>query len=170
VLAGAARADTIEEFFIQDGTALNVSGGSLGSCAAGATCRFSGTMMVDVTSSEDFPDGTVTALDISFPGVVPFGDIMSEPSIGSTWSVISGNGNGPLSLDFTTTKSPASLVGFDGGSITGNSVEGREPGGPDVTLYVNISGDITPVPEPFSLALLGAGVLTLVQGLRRKLS
>ena len=70
VLIGAARADTLKEFVVS-GTAENESGGSLGSCAAEATCSVSGTMMVDVTSSAAFPRGFVTAYDITFPGLAP---------------------------------------------------------------------------------------------------
>ena len=91
VLAGAARADTIKDFFIKNGTATNVSGGNLFGCLDGATCSFSGTMMVDVTSSAAFPDGTVTAYDITFPGVAPFSCCSSQGPSGSGWFANSNN-------------------------------------------------------------------------------
>lgn len=65
ILVGASRADTIKKFFVE-GTASNASGQMLGTCVTGATCEFSGTMMVDVTSSQEFRAGTVSAYDITF--------------------------------------------------------------------------------------------------------
>ena len=65
VLAGAARADDIQDFVVA-GTAQNVSFGSLGSCAELAICSFRGTIMVDVTA------GLVTAWNITFPGLAAF--------------------------------------------------------------------------------------------------
>jgi hypothetical protein len=61
VLAGAARADTIKGFVVK-GTAENTSGMDLGSCEENSVCSFSGTMMVDVTSSTMFPHGRVTQI------------------------------------------------------------------------------------------------------------
>jgi len=79
VLAGAARADTIKDFFVS-GTATNVSGGMLGSCAAEATCSFSGTMMVDVTS------GILETVHITFPGLLTFDTITgSSPHLSLTF-------------------------------------------------------------------------------------
>jgi hypothetical protein len=57
-----------------------------------------------------------------------------------------------LTLVFTTT--PASLVGFTGGTITGSFV-GRSP----EILYDNFTGTITPVPEPSSLGILAIALL-----------
>ena len=136
--------------------------------ADGATCPFSGTMMVDVTSSTMFPKGTITAEGITFPGLPTF-DIcctFNGPFGGEVWRADSSNHPGQtLELDFTTGHTPASLVSFDGGSITGDSAFG--PVFPEF-FYVDFSGSITPVPEPSSLALLGGGVLVFTQ-VRRKL-
>jgi hypothetical protein len=125
-------------------------------------------------SQHDVPDGTVTALDITFPGLSKFDTITgSFLPFDNVWTLLASNlpptrGNGTLRLAFTTTHTPASLVGFDGGSIATNAevVITQSEGTP---IYRELSGSITPVPEPSSLALLGGGVLVFVQGLRRKL-
>src|SRR5262249_44071025 len=119
VLAGAARADIIKEFVVS-GTAKNVSGEQLGSCAPDAFCSFSGTLKVNVTSSSAHPDGTVTAVDITFPGLEPF-DICCDfngPDQENLWGADSLNHKREaLVFDFTTMHTPASLVGFGGGTI-----------------------------------------------------
>jgi hypothetical protein len=167
VLVGAARADTIKDFVVS-GTARNVTGRSLGSCAAGSTCSFAGTMMVDLTSSAAFPDGTVAAYDITFPGLAAFNNCCFDQagSISFVWIADSfNNARRVLFLNIHTTHIPASLVGFEGGSIAG-AVRANPLGH---GLYSDLKGSTTPVPEPSSLALLGGGVLVFVQGLRRKL-
>jgi hypothetical protein len=55
--------------FIVSGTAENVSGGALGSCARLTFCNFSGTIDIDVTV------GSVTGWDITFPGLSDFNSI-----------------------------------------------------------------------------------------------
>src|SRR5215469_15175261 len=120
VLVGAARADTITEFFIQDSTASNVSGGTLGSCTFLHLCSFSGTMMVDVTA------GSITTWDITFPGLPTFDNCCTSqrPPFASFWEAISSDNAGDrLILDIRATHTPASLVGFDGGSIAGLRVD-----------------------------------------------
>ena len=111
VLAGAARADTIEEFFIKDGTAQNVSEGSLGSCGAGATCPFSGKLMVA---------GAGVTVRITFPGLDTFADLAFSspcpPSVGSChgfgsrWIVDLFN-NDFIDVTLATIPTPGSLVG-----------------------------------------------------------
>jgi hypothetical protein len=160
VLAGAARADTIKEFVLS-GTAFNISEGMLGSCQRFAHCAFSGTMTVDVTN------GTLETIHITFPGLSTFDTIdLSEHYFGSTWSFRAQQGSDSLRLIFSTAHLPASLVGFDGGSIIGSSTVSGSHG----TLYVSVTGSITPVPEPSSLVLLlGSGLLGLAEMTRRKL-
>jgi hypothetical protein len=163
VLAGAARADTIKEFVVS-GTAVNVSLVDFVSCVNGATCPFSGTMMVDVTA------GFVTASDITFPGLAALNTccVQHGSSNNDLWFTDStDNVAEVLTLEFTTSHTPASLVGFDGGSITGLGLVTTLFANP-ITLYTNLSGSITPVPEPGSFALLGAGLLPVVGVIRRR--
>src|SRR5215469_2770792 len=166
VLVGAARADTIKEFFIQDSTASNVSGGTLGSCTFLALCSFSGTMMVDVTA------GSITTWDITFPGVPTFDNCCTfqRPFSSLLWEASSSNNaSDRLNLDIRATHTPASLVGFDGGSIVGLHVD--TPTGR--VHYFILSGSVTPtttvIPEPGTLCLLGTSVIGLAGMVRRRL-
>ncbi|MGH8199141.1 MAG: PEP-CTERM sorting domain-containing protein [Steroidobacteraceae bacterium] len=144
-----SHADTITTFNVL-GTAGNASSHTLGTCSAGSQCSFSGTLSVDVTA------GTVTGIDITFPGLSPFNALSCCSSPGF---VPAYNGEQSLALIFTTAPSPGSLVGFDGGSILD---EGFVTTGPDFYNYVVEGGSITAptptVPEPGSLVLMLAGL------------
>src|SRR5215469_975973 len=147
VLVGAARAATIKEFDVS-GTAINVSGGSSVSCAANDLCSFSGTMMVDVTSNSHFSG--VEAVDITFPGLPVFDNCCSFQLgrfISDVWETQTPSAVGTLFLDFHTTRIPASLLAFDGGSIVAFSPVNRA--GSFVSsgaykIYTVQSGSITP--------------------------
>jgi len=149
-----ARADV----FYVSGTALNFSGGKLGSCAAGASCPFSGMFTVDTTT------GTVesTGLDVTLPGLPDFDTLFfSGAASSNAWEIGATNSAGDsLSLAFITAPTPASLVGFTEGSIVGGGDEGHN-------YIINSGGSIAPVPEPTSLVLL-AGVIGWVVGMKRR--
>jgi PEP-CTERM motif len=138
----AARANVI--------TTFDVSGTATPTPPLTGT-TFSGTLTVDVTS------GTVTAIDVTFPGFSAFDMLsFSDRNDGSDWGVVADNSSGEsLALDFTTTKTPGSLVGFTGGTIFSGVV--FDAGGHN---YYEDAGIITPsaVPEPSSLALMLAGI------------
>jgi hypothetical protein len=160
-----AQADTTSTFDVS-GTALNDSTGILGSCASGATCAFSGTLTIDVTN------GNLTAVDITFPGLASFTSTQfAEPSGTSDWFIgVLNSSSGPpclcdaLTLFFTTTMTPGSLVDFTGGSIFGLFVLNNTTSAPE---YSDLSGSITPAPapEPSSLAhiFLGLGALLVMR-------
>jgi hypothetical protein len=158
VLSGPpyAHADS----FNVSGDTQNFSGFPLGSCVPKTPCSFSGALTVDVTA------GTVTALDITFPGLAAF-DVLSQssPVSPSDWGVVATDSTGTnvLNLEFTTAMTPGSLVGFTGGNIFGNDVLDLAEGGN--LLYLVIDGSITPAPEPSSLALipLGLGALLVMR-------
>src|SRR5262249_12107994 len=137
-----ARADTITTFNV-DGVFRDPFSGT-----------FSGTITVDVTT------GTLTAVDITFPGSSAYNAIVaSEPiSFPTSWAIFANTGdvNQKLELTFFTDPTGGSLVGLTGGSITGSISD----------CCTGLGGFITPLtsvtaPEPSSLALLVAGFLAV---------
>jgi hypothetical protein len=157
----AARPAKADLFDIS-GFAVNASGGTLGSCTAGETCPFSGTLTVNVTL------GTVDALNITFPGLPAFDTIFNSfPVLTPGWEIDAHNSsNDELDLLFSTTPTPGSLVGFDGGTLIRDAVFQHST---ELEEYVILSGSITPVPEPSSLGELAAALLAFagVIGLRK---
>ena len=156
-----AHADTITTFDVS-GSAIALAGQNCDNCA------FSGTLAVDVTS------GAVTAVDITFPALSSFSTLTgSSPSQTSNWIIAALNSSAVsadiMLLNFTTTRTPGSLVGFTGGSIFGGAVSVVSTGGP---LFAVTNGSITApatVPEPDSLllVLVGLGALGFVAARRR---
>ena len=142
---------------------LSLSRFALGSCAAGATCSFFGTLTIDVTM------GTLEGVNFSFPGLPAFDIVQFSaplPTNPEEWAITSLNIPDHLSLRFTTTPTPGSLVGFAGGKITRAHITNLQT---NRLVYLNFSGSIAPVPEPSSLALPGTGLIGLAGTVRRKL-
>jgi hypothetical protein len=142
----SSRADTITMFNVS-GTAVNQAFVPVSpSCGARATCPFSGTLDVDVTN------GTVPDIDITFPSLDPFDRvILSEMNPGAFVEATNAPSLGQvLELSFT-----GSLVGFTGGTITGQAVVTSDLG---IALFVvNPGGSITAVPEPSTWAMMLVG-------------
>jgi hypothetical protein len=155
-------AATITTFDVS-GTAKNLSGGPLGSCAAGAICGFTGMFQVDTTSGTFESSG----LDITLPGLPAFDTLtLSEPFSLPDWRISTMNSSqDELMVLFTTAPTPSSLVGFTGGTIDSAIVLALSGN----TLYAQFNGSITPapVPEPSTLVLLAGGI-GLVFGLTRR--
>lgn len=144
-----AKAIQISNFNIS-GTAQNVSGGALGTCAKNAFCAFSGTMAVDTTA------GSATNINLTFPGLADFSGVAAQGPFGSTdYIVASDNSSGDrASIVLLTT----TLMNYTGDSFDFGLVITTPS---DASLYTNFSATISLVPEPGSLALLAAGLLGL---------
>jgi hypothetical protein len=155
-----ALADTISTFDVS-GTATNVSGGSLDSCANGATCAFLGMFQVDTTNDTVESSG----FDIVFPGLTAFDTPVLEGPSPPDWLIIANNSSSDaLIFLFSTAPTPGSLVGFTGGTILGTKVNNPS----FAALYDVTGGSITPVPEPSSLVPLAGGIGWLVFSLARR--
>jgi hypothetical protein len=142
---------------------LSLSRFALGSFAAGAHCSCFGTLTIDVTI------GTLEAVNISFPGLPAFDTVQfsaPSPNNPKEWAVTSLKIPDHLSLSFTTTPTPGSLVGFEGGTITRAHIINLQT---NRLVYLNFSGSIAPVPGPSSRVLLGTGLMGLGGTVRRKL-
>jgi hypothetical protein len=146
LIIGIAKADTITTFDVSGIFTMPSSG------------TFGGTLTVDVTN------GTVSSVDITFPGLADFNFVVQSHPWPSPPGWILAVANFPqedaLDLTFTTTM-PNSLVGFNGGTITGGDVFDLQT---LQTLFVGFSGTIAPatVPDQASTAILlalGAGGL-----------
>jgi len=117
---------------------------------------------VDVTT------GTVTGIDVVFPGLSAFDSLVASNAFATDWLVRANQGLGSqflFDLIFTPAPTPGSLVGFTGGTNVGSHVILSRT---TADVYRGSSGSITPVtaaPEPSSLALLplGLGALLLLR-------
>jgi hypothetical protein len=145
LITGVAKADTITTFDVSGTFTRPYSG------------TFGGTLTVDVTN------GTVSSVDIIFPELADFNFIVqSNPwPAPPGWILAVGNNTlDGLNLTFTTTM-PNSLVGFNGGTITGGVVFDLQT---FQDLFGNFSGSIAPATTPdqastLVLLTLGAGGL-----------
>ena len=145
LITGIAKADTITTFNVSGTFTIPYSG------------TFGGTLTVDMTN------GTVSSVDITFPGLADFNFVeFSQPwPAPPGWILgVANSTSDALDLTFTTTM-PNSLVGFNGGTITGGDVFDLQT---LQTLFVGFSGTIAPatVPDQASTAILlvlGAGGL-----------
>ena len=149
LITGVAKGNTITTFDVFGTFTTPYSG------------TFGGTLTVDVTN------GTVSSVHLIFPGLADFNFIVqSNPwPAPPGWILAVGNSTlDALDLTFTTTM-PNSLLGFNGGTITGGDVFDLQT---FQTLFVHFSGTIAPatVPDQAStlvLLALGAGGLLAVR-------
>src|SRR5262245_56991468 len=136
------------DVFNVSGMATNETASAIGTCASGAICMFSGTLTVDVTG------GLVHNVSITFPGLATFDSLEGQGSISGGFSIDAINSSlNALALDFTTTPTPGSLVGFTGGTIFGNAVSTAVN---TPAIYGSLTGSITvpAVPEPSTWAMM----------------
>jgi len=155
------NADTITNFFVEGTYGLTPP----------FTAAFSGLLTVDVTT------GTLTAIDVSFPGSSPaipnFNQIQTSTTFGPTyiWLLEATNVSGDwFVLNFNINSAGGTLVGLTGGTITGGSLQHAPP---PATPYLYIdsgrffipSAELAPEPSSFALWTLGflAGILLLRQ-------
>src|ERR1700724_754968 len=140
VAAPHAHADTSSTFTVA-GDATNQSGATLGTCASGQDCAFSGTITIDVTS------GAATLIDLTFPGIADITTINDQFSNVTVYVIQLESSSSSADIDINT----GSLTGFTGGTIIGDLVT-------DVNnnlLYQINGGTITAAvaaPEPSSVA------------------
>ena len=124
-------------------TTFNVSG----TCQPNGPLKgttYSGTLTIDVAA------GTVIAMDVRFQGLSPFTTINeSNPSSTSDWGITAGSDESfVLELSFTTGHTPASLVGFTGGTITGVEVIQPDTGYPVYEIFNGSITAVVPAPLP----------------------
>jgi hypothetical protein len=90
---------------------------------------------------------------IILPGLPSFDSVTLSTQMGTDWGIAVLNSAGDkLSLAFTTAPITGSLVGFTGGSVLGSASLELD------SNYGNISGSITPAPEPSTLLPLAVGI------------
>jgi hypothetical protein len=131
LMPGLARADTI--------TTFNVAG----------ALSPSGTLLVDVSA------GAVTSVSLTFPTLATFDVLTTSGTFVTGWAIDAENSASDLLfLPFTTTPTPGSLVGFEGGTISSGEVLSAT----DQVLFTIPSGSIAPVPEPPAFLLMVAGL------------
>jgi PEP-CTERM motif len=123
----------------------------------GDDCVVFGTLTINVTT------GAATGVDITFQDLAAFDKLVRSRKLGtSQWFISLSNSDGDsANLNFTTTPTPGSLVGFTGGSII--------PGGGVDHLYIVVRGTIGDVPiaavpeaSTWAMMALGFGLLGLV--------